>query len=157
MSSSTSRPARARDAPRRAPTPPAPSTACRITGPTLPCRTARERAPSGMGRTRTKRALRSFRRPRRLSVGDVAVERLVQHRAGALALVLPMTEQECLVPRRGVVEVELAVRAVLEARERRIRAEERRQEDVGEPARIPGALRVGIERPAGHRAAQEAD
>src|SRR6478736_1753752 len=80
----------------------------------------------------------------------------MQHRAGALALVLPVAEQERLVSRRGVVEVELALRAVLEARERRVRAEERRQEDVGEPAFVP-ALRVRIERAAGHRAAQETD
>src|SRR4029450_10019585 len=70
-----------------------------------------------------ERALSSSIR-RRLRVGDVAVELLVQERPGALPLVLPVAEHELLMAPRRVVEVELAVRAVHEARERRARPEE---------------------------------
>src|SRR5262249_32087440 len=68
-----------------------------------------------------------------LRVGDVADEVLLEERPGALALVLPMAELELRHPcglLRGsrVVEVELAVRAVLIARVRRVGAEERLDE-----------------------------
>src|SRR3954451_9997397 len=42
-----------------------------------------------------------------LRVGDVAVELLLQHRPGALALALPVAEQKRLILRGAVVEVEL--------------------------------------------------
>ena len=81
----------------------------------------------------------------------------MQHRAGTLALVLPMAEQERLVSRSRVVEVELAVRAVFEAREGGVGAEERHQEDIREPAIVPRARRVGIKGPAGDGPSQESN
>src|ERR1044072_3385304 len=89
---------------------------------------------------------------RELSVGDVAVEALLEERPRALAEVVPVVELQVLTS--GVVmEVELAVRRVGEARERRARPEERRDEDVGHPA-VGRAGRARIERSARDRSAQ---
>src|SRR5204862_4307353 len=90
-----------------------------------------------------------------LGVGDVAAEPLVQKRPGALALVVPVPADQVLVSQAGVLEVERAVLRVVEARERRVRPEERRDPDISEAA-VSRARRVRVERPARDPTAQVA-
>src|SRR6266550_6532001 len=93
--------------------------------------------------------------PLKLRAGDVALEVLDERRPGALAAVLPVADDQLPVSaagRRGVVVVELAVRAARRsvAREHCSRAEERLDE-VTREARSDSARRLVVER-AGDRA-----
>src|SRR5438552_582829 len=94
--------------------------------------------------------------PLKLRAGDVAVEVLDERRPGALAAVLPVADDELPVSaagRRGVVVVELAVRAVRRsvAREHCSGAEER-LEEVTREARSDRARRLPVEDAAHDRA-----
>src|SRR4029077_11357372 len=85
-----------------------------------------------------------------LRVGDVALEELLQERAGTMTPIPPVAEQDVLVLLRVVVVVELAVLAVRLARELGRSAEERGDEHrLRAGSRRAGGVRIA--RPAGDR------
>src|SRR3954452_16955850 len=98
----------------------------------------------------------SIFRPEKLRAGDVAVEALLERRAGALSAVLPVADDQprpiSAAIRRRVVVVELAISAVRRSitREGSGRTEERGEEVSGEAR--SGAGRILVEDTAGDRA-----